>query len=107
MIKRLAVVLMCSLLLSGSVVKTAEASHGIWPFNYCSGDFQQMGQYNINSWSYMHYEENMPCNVYGWIDRYCDYCSKCGKVQNIKDYQTERHDGWNGIYNDGPWKVAG
>lgn len=101
MIKRLAIILMCSLLLSGAVVETAQAAHGIWPINYCPGNPQPMGENNLNSWTYWHVEATgETCNVYGWIDRTFNYCPECREKLNVTTYKRERHVFGNIIYLD-------
>lgn len=95
MIKKLAIVLLSSFLMVGSMGQTVEASHGfLW--TYCSGDYKPMGEPNINSWFYTHQEEKneekVICYVYGWTERIWDYCSTCHDKKNQKINHYERHD---------------
>ena len=100
MIKKLAIVLFSSLLLVGSMGETAEAAHGIWPFD-CPGNYRTMGESNISSWRYTHTEDfdgdRVSCSVFGWTERVCDYCSTCGDKKNIKITHRESHT--NPVYS--------
>lgn len=101
MIKKLAIVLLSSFLMVGSMGQTVEASHGfLW--TYCSGDFVEMGESNVSSsWSYTHTEDfqgdRVTCYVHGRIDRLREYCFTCGKSQNIRLYRVEQH--LNAVYS--------
>ncbi|MBE5874506.1 MAG: hypothetical protein E7287_08885 [Lachnospiraceae bacterium] len=99
MIKKVAIVLLSSLLAVSSIRQTVKAAHGIL-WTYCPGDFVEMGEPILNSWSYTHTEDfdgvRATCYVHGRIERLRDYCFTCGKSQNIRCYQIEDHR--NSIY---------
>ena len=95
MIKKLAIVLLSSFLMVGSMGQTVEAAHGVL-WTYCPGNYVKMVESNVSSsWYYTHTEDfkgdRIKCYVHGRIDRERDYCFTCGKSQNIKEYQVEQH----------------
>lgn len=96
MIKKLAIVLLSSFLMVGSMGQTVEAAHGIPLINYCPGDYKPMGEPNISSWRYTHLEgeegDRVKCYVYGWTERVWDYCSTCFDKKNPRVTHYERHE---------------
>lgn len=105
MIKKLAIVLLSSLLLVGSMGQTVEASHGfLW--TYCSGDFQLICEPNISSWSYRHTHDDELCYVYGWVERRSQYCYTCGEKKDIQCWQNVRHDYDGKVYYELPVRVG-
>ena len=107
MIKRFAIILMCSLLLSGAVVETAQAHQ----YNIgCSGTLQEICEPNISSWSFTHSHDQgnnvyAKCWVYGYVYPKCKYCSTCGKKYAQYNYLVERHENCYGVTYTDPKEV--
>ena len=93
--RKIAITLLCCLLLVGFIRETVYATHFV--YYTCPGKMKEWVEVDDTTWTYQHTEGGTICYVFARVERHYYTCAKCG-LNKVVCYTIEEHYSSEGSY---------